>query len=704
MTQTIFREGVGAQGPTGAGGPTGAVSGLTGPQGPTGTAGGATGPTGATGVTGPGITGPLGATGSTGPASTVTGPTGPSGGPTGPSVTGPTGLGATGPTGNIAGLTSTAAELNVLHGVTAGSVTGGKGVVVDISNNISGFNNVGLTGLLTESATNNITTGVVQTQAGATLLTAETNRVVTNATAGNGIALPASQAGLTILVINSSALPMQVYGTGTDTVDDVTNTVGVSQMPGSTTIYCSPVVGKWYSEGLGTGYTGSLQTLSYTGSITASATQTQGAATALVSSINQVSTVATAGNGVKLPASAPGLSVIIINSGANAMQVYGAGTDTINGVVTTTGISQVPNSQVTFTCVTAGTWTTDSIGTGFSGSLQTLSFTDSLTANAAGTQGAATLMPSCLNRITTVAAAGNSVKLPASAAGMTIIATNSGANPMQVYGTSPDTINGVATATGVSQMQNSVVTYTCTTAGAWIAEGLGAGYAGSLQTLSGLNSITAFSGGGQGSATLLTASINRVTTVGAVGDSVKLPPSAVGMTLVVTNAAASNQMDIYPASTEVINSNSANSALRVNAGSTVSFWCTVVGTWHSSSFVPAPSKFTTKVYSGSTASVGDLTGAAFVTIMNTGANPGTLTPRTAAQMFGDAGNIQLGDHYKLRIVNAQATGTLTLSLVATGVTVVGTNTILPNTSRDFDVTFPTGTSCTIQSETTGVYS
>jgi hypothetical protein len=71
-------------------------------------------------------------------------------------------------------------------------------------------------------------------------------------------------------------------------------------------------------------------------------------------------------------------------------------------------------------------------------------------------------------------------------------------------------------------------------------------------------------------------------------------------------------------------------------------------------------KYTTRALSSSTAAAGELTGAGFVTMNNSGATPGTYTTRTAAQMIADAG-LQKGDTYNLRIVNGQGTGTLTLA-------------------------------------------
>lgn len=213
------------------------------------------------------------------------------------------------------------------------------------------------TATFAEFAQSGVVAGATQTQAGATQLSGQMVQVATVTTLGDGIKLPASAAGLELLVINKGANAVRVYGLGADTIDDQTATVGVLQMPNSAVIYASAVAGNWYSEGLATGFGGpGLQTLSDTPTVTANATQTQAAATALVSMINRVSTVVTQGDGVRLPASAVGLSIVIINRGANAVQVYGAGTDTINGIATATGISQGVNTQATYTCSVSGNW------------------------------------------------------------------------------------------------------------------------------------------------------------------------------------------------------------------------------------------------------------------------------------------------------------------------------------------------------------
>jgi hypothetical protein len=95
------------------------------------------------------------------------------------------------------------------------------------------------------------------------------------------------------------------------------------------------------------------------------------------------------------------------------------------------------------------------------------------------------------------------------------------------------------------------------------------------------NAITAFAGGGQGSATQLAKGVNRVTVVATAGDSVKLPAATAGKHVVVINADSAEAMDCFPASGEAINALSANTALSIVANKTVLFFCAVAGTWNS---------------------------------------------------------------------------------------------------------------------------
>jgi hypothetical protein len=206
---------------------------------------------------------------------------------------------------------------------------------------------------------------------------------------------------------------------------------------------------------------------------------------------------------------------------------------------------------------------------------------NAITAFAGGGQASATQLAAEVNRITTVATAGDSVKLPASVAGLTILLINQGANPAQVFGLGADTIDGQLAATGVSQMQNSVVLYICAVAGVWQTEGLATGFSGSFQTQSATDNLVALAGGAQ-AGTPIKSMINRFITVATAADSAQLPVSAPGIgPITVVNAAAVNSMNVFPQTGDAINALAANAAFAVAAGKTATFTCTSAGRWHS---------------------------------------------------------------------------------------------------------------------------
>jgi hypothetical protein len=80
--------------------------------------------------------------------------------------------------------------------------------------------------------------------------------------------------------------------------------------------------------------------------IVAGIVATQAGATQLDSAVNTISTVTTAGDGVRLPKGFIGLEVWVVNSDADAVQVYGYGTDTIDSVATATGVSQAQGTKI----------------------------------------------------------------------------------------------------------------------------------------------------------------------------------------------------------------------------------------------------------------------------------------------------------------------------------------------------------------------
>ena len=109
---------------------------------------------------------------------------------------------------------------------------------------------------------------------------------------------------------------------------------------------------------------------------------------------------------------------------------------------------------------------------------------------------------------------------------------------------------------------------------------------------------------------------------------------------------------------------------------------------------------------GGTMPANAITGGSFVVVINNNAAPGTITTRTAAQMYADDGTASTTDGYTLRICNNGA-GTLTLG-AGTGVTLTGTMTVATATFRDFNVQYggsvAAGITVTITNIGTGTYS
>jgi hypothetical protein len=96
--------------------------------------------------------------------------------------------------------------------------------------------------------------------------------------------------------------------------------------------------------------------------------------------------------------------------------------------------------------------------------------------------------------------------------------------------------------------------------------------------------ITAHAGGGQASATLLTAQYNRVDTVTTAADSVKLPaPSYIGQEVEVMNNAASNSMQVFGSGTDTINGVATGTGVAQAAGKFAMYKASSIGaaaSWH----------------------------------------------------------------------------------------------------------------------------
>jgi len=105
-------------------------------------------------------------------------------------------------------------------------------------------------GNFTKSVTDSITAGATQTQAGATALTKDINRVTTVGTDNDGVKLPTASAGLEILIINADAgQDIQIWPNTGDAINGGSaNAVDSSALgEGATRRYIAMDATNWYT-------------------------------------------------------------------------------------------------------------------------------------------------------------------------------------------------------------------------------------------------------------------------------------------------------------------------------------------------------------------------------------------------------------------------------------------------------------------------
>lgn len=93
--------------------------------------------------------------------------------------------------------------------------------------------------------------------------------------------------------------------------------------------------------------------------ITAHAGGGQGSATALTEEFNEVTTCATAGDSVKLPAAVLGKSIIVFNDGAAYCDVFPVTSGTINDGSANAAVKVAPGMMVTFKATSSTNWETN---------------------------------------------------------------------------------------------------------------------------------------------------------------------------------------------------------------------------------------------------------------------------------------------------------------------------------------------------------
>lgn len=209
-------------------------------------------------------------------------------------------------------------------------------------------------------------------------------------------------------------------------------------------------------------------------------------------------------------------------------------------------------------------------------------FTDTITTTNSGTQSNSTVLTSRVNRISTVNTAGDGIELPLlSSAGTIVIIVNDTTNYISVYGSGTDTINDVATATGIKQPGDSIVAYIGATpapAGKWYTLGLGLGYADGTngavtfpgsQTL-GVAPATNSAGTVITNAAALPAggySIYPVTSTNTGGVQIQSADCVTGRTFTVVSTVINTNLRVFPPTNGTIGNQSANSVINAAASS-----------------------------------------------------------------------------------------------------------------------------------------
>jgi len=212
-----------------------------------------------------------------------------------------------------------------------------------------------------ESAQDNITATAGGAQSGAFQIMTQTARVTTVVSVGDSVALPSATAGLELIIINHGQNAMNVFGNGSDRVDDQASGTPVSQMANSMVIFTCVTPGNWYTEGLSSGFATSLglQTFSYQTSA-ANATVTQAAGTLITTMMTNLT--AGAAGAATLPVSQPGLELTVHNISAFAVTVFpsagGTTTEKINALGANAGLSLPASTSTVFTSNVLGQWWT----------------------------------------------------------------------------------------------------------------------------------------------------------------------------------------------------------------------------------------------------------------------------------------------------------------------------------------------------------
>lgn len=214
-----------------------------------------------------------------------------------------------------------------------------------------------------------------------------------------------------------------------------------------------------------------------------------------------------------------------------------------------------------------------------------LQYQDTLTAHSGGGSASALPLLAQINRVTTVAAAGDSVALPTllevspqfitqgppDRRGCVVYVINSGANVLAVFPAVGETMNGTTNGS-VSLGVNSIGTFYCTTDGAWITADGGVITFGITTP-----QVLAAAGATQGNASQITKQRVSVTTTTSA-EGVKLPVAATGMAVTV-GILGTKGVKVYPATNGKLDASSTNVAVLLVAGKVNTYYALSTTQW-----------------------------------------------------------------------------------------------------------------------------
>jgi hypothetical protein len=374
-----------------------------------------------------------------------------------------------------------------------GSSTSGYGITVTSSVSGSATETVTITGGAT--GVQNTAVGV-NAMAGDFSMSTAANNVAAGYNAANAITsgsqnvVIGSAAGTALTTANNSVIVGQGAGTGLTTgigmvaIGDSAltaangNSVGVGRNAGKLT---AGTGGTFVGGSAGSAFvSGNNNTAVGGNAMIGAASASGGNNTALGSSALLAISSGSANTAVGLNAGkilTTGATNTIIGEGVASTTLQTGNNNILIGIDSSTDTAAAGTGNTVLikgsgTAVLSSTGTNGTAPTTIFGGITGTSVTDAITAHAGGGQASATALTTGLNRVTVVATAADSVRLPASAAGLEVWIVNDTANAMQVFGASTDTINNVATATGVSVAAGKTVVYRCPVAGKWFGGAL----------------------------------------------------------------------------------------------------------------------------------------------------------------------------------------------------------------------------------------